>query len=53
MLQEAFFIANSTDVSLTSSGTGTLYGSGESWWGYIKYLLKGENRHVSYYPSTY
>jgi len=43
-VQEAFFIANSSGLSLTSSGTGTLDGNGHSWWGYINYLLHGENR---------
>jgi polygalacturonase len=43
-VREAIFIANSTRLTLTSTGRGTLYGSGESWWGYIQYLIHGENR---------
>eukprot|EP00937_MAST-01D_sp_MAST-1D-sp2_P002275 g2275.t1 len=43
-VQEAIFFANSTGLTLTSSGAGTLYGSGESWWGYIKYLVHSEDR---------
>ena len=43
-VQECIFIANSSGLTLTSSGTGTLYGSGESWWGYLQYLLHGEDR---------
>jgi polygalacturonase len=43
-VQEAVFFANCTNLILTSSGTGTLDGSGGSWWGYVKYLVQGENR---------
>ena len=43
-VQEAIFIANSTGLTLTSSGQGTLHGSGKSWWGYVEYLLHGEDR---------
>ena len=43
-VEEAFFIANSTGITLTSTGTGTLYGNGDSWWGYIQYLIHGEDR---------
>mmetsp|Transcript_12981 Transcript_12981/g.20812 ORF Transcript_12981/g.20812 Transcript_12981/m.20812 type:complete len:446 (-) Transcript_12981:138-1475(-) len=43
-VQEAFFIANATGLTLTSTGTGKLYGSGNAWWGYIKYLIHGEDR---------
>ena len=43
-VQEALFIANSSHLTFTSSGTGTVDGSGDSWWGYLKYLLHGEDR---------
>jgi|UPI00048B52A5 hypothetical protein len=43
-VQEAIFFANCTGLTLTSLGGGTLDGSGGSWWGYINYLLHGENR---------
>ena len=43
-VQECIFIANSTGLTLTSSGTGTLFGNGQSWWGYANYLLHGEDR---------
>ncbi|CAK0835983.1 unnamed protein product [Prorocentrum cordatum] len=45
-VQEAFFIANVSGLSLTSSEgmAGTLFGSGESWWGYLSYLKHGEDR---------
>jgi polygalacturonase len=41
---EAFFIANVSDLTLSSNGTGTLDGSGDAWWGYVQYLIHGENR---------
>ena len=31
-------------LTLSSSGTGTLHGGGEAWWGYLKYLEHGEDR---------
>ena len=31
-------------LTFTSAGEATLYGAGESWWGYIEYLLHGEDR---------
>jgi len=43
-VQEAFFLANVTGLTLTSNGTGTMLGSGKSWWGYVNYLRYGENR---------
>ena len=43
-VQEAIFIANSTGITFTSNGTGTIDGSGASWWGFINYALHGENR---------
>lgn len=45
-VQEAFFIANVSGLRLTSSEgmAGTLYGSGDSWWGYLAYLMHGEDR---------
>lgn len=43
-VKEAIFFANCSRLRLTSSGAGTLDGSGGSWWGYINYLLHGENR---------
>ena len=43
-VQEAILIANATKLRFTSSSTGTLHGSGESWWGYAQYLLHGEDR---------
>ena len=43
-VQEAIFFANCSHLKLTSSGRGTLDGSGSSWWGYINYLLHGEDR---------
>ena len=41
---EAIFLANVRGLTLTSNGTGTLYGSGEAWWGYLRYLIHRENR---------
>lgn len=41
---ECWYLSNLNNVTFTSSGTGTLDGSGEGWWGYISYLLIGENR---------
>lgn len=43
-VMECIFIANSTNITFTSAGDATIYGSGEAWWGYIKYLIHGENR---------
>ena len=43
-VQECIFFANMTGLKLTSSGEGTLHGNGQSWWGYIKYLVYKENR---------
>ena len=43
-VKEAIFFANCTHLTLTSSSSGTLDGSGDSWWGYVNYLLHGENR---------
>ena len=53
-VQESIFIANATDLTLTSSGTGTLYGSGESWWGYIQCELnRGRSRLVFSTPNSH
>jgi polygalacturonase len=45
-VQEAISLSNSTHLTLTSSETsgGVIFGSGSSWWGYINYLIHGENR---------
>ncbi|KAL1524215.1 hypothetical protein AB1Y20_019123 [Prymnesium parvum] len=43
-VKEAFFIANTSSLTLTSNGTGTLHGGGDAWWGYIQYALHGEDR---------
>lgn len=43
-VQEAFFIANVSRLTLTSSSGGTLDGHGKSWWGYIQYAIHGEDR---------
>lgn len=43
-VQEAFFIANATQLVLTSTHGGKLNGNGKSWWGYIQYALHGEDR---------
>jgi len=32
------------NVTFTSSGTGTINGNGESWWGFISYLVRSEIR---------
>jgi polygalacturonase len=53
-VQEAFFIANSSSIRLTSSQVGTMDGSGSSWWGFINYAIHGENRPrlLSIYNTT-
>eukprot|EP00658_Telonema_sp_P-2_P060320 TRINITY_DN49267_c0_g1_i1.p1 TRINITY_DN49267_c0_g1~~TRINITY_DN49267_c0_g1_i1.p1 ORF type:complete len:461 (-),score=57.61 TRINITY_DN49267_c0_g1_i1:259-1641(-) len=43
-VQESFLLSNVVGLTLTSSGQGTLNGNGQAWWGYIKYLIRGENR---------
>lgn len=43
-VKEAIYLANSSRLTLTSSGMGTLHGGGEAWWGYVPYLLHGEDR---------
>jgi len=55
-VQEAFFIANVSHLTLTSDspGGGKLDGNGKSWWGYVQYALHGENRPrlLSIYNAT-
>eukprot|EP00948_MAST-09A_sp_MAST-9A-sp1_P003104 g3104.t1 len=46
-VKECFKITDSSFVTFTSSSEnfqGTLHGNGQSWWGYIQYLLHGEDR---------
>lgn len=43
-VKECMYFENLDNVTFTSSGTGTLDGNGEPWWGYISYLIIGENR---------
>ena len=48
---EAIYLTNVRNFTLTSTGTGTLDGNGQKWWGAIKFLKYQENRprlfHVS------
>lgn len=44
---DAIFLVNLTNVTLTSSGTGTLDGNGEAWWGIIHYLEHTNHRPIS------
>jgi len=41
---ECWYLETIDNVTFTSSGTGTLDGNGEGWWGYWNYLIIGENR---------
>jgi len=46
-VQEAILLQNISGLTLTTSdedGVGTLFGSGDSWWGYLQYLIHGEDR---------
>ena len=43
-VEECWYMAGLHNVTFTSSGSGTLYGNGKSWWGYLSYLEIGENR---------
>ncbi len=43
---DCFTISNSTQITFTSTGMGTMDGNGSAWWGIpgIGYLVRGENR---------
>ena len=41
---ECIQLENISDIIFTSSGTGTLNGNGEAWWGALNYLKYQENR---------
>ena len=46
-VQEAILLVNCSGLTLTTSSAGqqgTLFGSGDSWWGYLSYLIHGEDR---------
>jgi len=43
-VKECMYFETVDNITFTSSGTGTLDGNGEVWWGYISYLIIGENR---------
>ena len=44
-VQKAILISDVTGLTLSSSfGYGTVDGNGASWWGYVNYLLHGEDR---------
>ena len=41
-VQNAITLENAAGLTLTSSGSGTVDGNGEPWWGYAQYLLHRE-----------
>lgn len=43
---DAILLVNATNVTLTSSGKGTLDGNGKLWWGYMKYLENTNHRPI-------
>jgi hypothetical protein len=43
---DAIHLVNSQNVTLTSSGTGTLNGQGTEWWGIMKYLVDTNHRPI-------
>ena len=43
-VQKAILLANATGLTLTSTGRGVVDGNGESWWGYVQYLIHREDR---------
>eukprot|EP01038_Epipyxis_sp_PR26KG_P006617 gene6617-9084_t len=43
-VEECIYMSNLSNVTFTSSGTGTLDGNGQEWWGAIKFLVHQEDR---------
>ncbi|EGD82886.1 hypothetical protein PTSG_03517 [Salpingoeca rosetta] len=41
---ECMHLENVDNITITSSGMGTIDGHGSAWWGAVEYLLIGENR---------